>query len=156
MRACRRVICVGSCTCAAVAQVQARVRVLMRFWRLQPQALVKQGQVLSTGMAVSEQVAAVEGGACCGSRAQHSQQHHPMSQARPSSRRRCRCSRTWQVCRSFARVCGAAQAFILACVYVNEYDSRAQPLQISCSARVTRCLCAPVPANGFGLVWTNA
>ncbi len=35
-------------------------------------------------------------------------------------------------------------------------SSRAQPLQSGCSARVTRCLCAPVPANGFRLVFTNA
>ena len=35
-------------------------------------------------------------------------------------------------------------------------SSRAQPLQSGCSVRVTRCLCAPVPANGFGLVFTNA
>ena len=42
------------------------------------------------------------------------------------------------------------------CVYVNEYESRAQPLQSGCSVRVTRCLCAPVPANGFRLVFTNA
>ena len=41
-------------------------------------------------------------------------------------------------------------------VYVNEYESRAQPLQSGCSVRVTRCLCAPVPANGLGLVFTNA
>ena len=27
---------------------------------------------------------------------------------------------------------------------------------MSCSGRVTRCLCAPVPANGFGLVFANA
>ncbi len=31
-----------------------------------------------------------------------------------------------------------------ACVYVNEHESRAQPLQKGCSARVTRCLCAHV------------
>ena len=35
-------------------------------------------------------------------------------------------------------------------------SSRAQPLQIACSTRVTCCLCAPVPANGFRLVFTNA
>ena len=51
---------------------------------------------------------------------------------------------------------GAAQTFILACVCVNEHESRAQPLQSDCSDRVTRCLCAPVPANGFGLVFRNA
>ena len=50
----------------------------------------------------------------------------------------------------------AAQTFILACVCVNEYESRAQHLQRVCSVQVTRCLCAPVPANGFGLVFTNA
>ena len=38
----------------------------------------------------------------------------------------------------------------------REYESLAQPPQSVCSVRVTRCLCAPVPANGFGLVFTNA
>ena len=68
---------------------------------------------------------------------------------------------------SAPRICGHAHAssavknqtkafYSGACVYVNEYESRAQPLQSGCSFRVTRCLCAPVPANGFGLVFTNA
>ncbi len=42
------------------------------------------------------------------------------------------------------------------CVYVNGYESREQALQRGCSVRATRCLCAPVPANGCGLVFTNA
>jgi len=33
--------------------------------------------------------------------------------------------------------------------------SRAQPLQLVCSSRVTRCLGAPVPANGFRHVCSN-
>ena len=51
---------------------------------------------------------------------------------------------------------GGANFYSGACVYVNKYESRAQPLQSVWSARVTRCLCAPVPANGFGHVFTNA
>jgi hypothetical protein len=51
---------------------------------------------------------------------------------------------------------GGANFYSGACVYVNEHESRAQPLQSGCSARVTRCLCTPVPANGFVLVFTNA
>ena len=51
---------------------------------------------------------------------------------------------------------GGANFYSGACVYVNEHESRAQPLQFGCSARVTRCLCAPVPANGFRLVYRNA
>ena len=51
---------------------------------------------------------------------------------------------------------GGANFYSGACVYVNEYESRAQPVQIECSVRVTRCLCAPVPANGFRLVDRNA
>ena len=35
------------------------------------------------------------------------------------------------------------------------HDAR-EPLQLSCSVSVTRCLRAPVPANGFRLVFTNA
>ena len=42
------------------------------------------------------------------------------------------------------------------CVYVNEYESRAQPAQRGCSFRKTCCLCAPVPSNGFRLVFTKA
>ena len=41
-------------------------------------------------------------------------------------------------------------------VCVNEHESRTQLVQSGCSVRVTRCLCAPVPANGFGLVCRNA
>ena len=51
---------------------------------------------------------------------------------------------------------GSANFYSGACVYVNEHESRAQPPQSGCSAVVTRCLRAPVPANGFGLVFTNA
>ena len=51
---------------------------------------------------------------------------------------------------------GGANFYYGACVYVNGYESRAQPLQSGCSTRSTRCLCAPVPANGFRLVFTNA
>ena len=51
---------------------------------------------------------------------------------------------------------GGANFYSGACVYVNEYESRAQPLQSGCSLRVTCCLCAPVPANGCGLVFTIA
>ena len=64
--------------------------------------------------------------------------------------------------RVFPCSAGTAQTFILAraCVWVNEYESRAQPTQTSsqsvCSVRVTRCFCAPVPANGFRLVFKNA
>ena len=46
--------------------------------------------------------------------------------------------------------------FYCVCVRVNEYESRAQPLQSVCSMSGTRCLRAPVPANGFCLVFTNA
>ena len=90
-------------------------------------------------------------------RSLHSQQHHLLSQARPNSEQRCRCSHTWQVYRSHARVRVERRKLLFgARVYVNEYESRAQPLQSGCSVRVTRCLCAPVPANGLGLVFTNA
>ena len=41
-------------------------------------------------------------------------------------------------------------------VHVNGHESREQPTQFGCSVRVTRCLCAPVPANCFRLVFTNA
>ena len=68
---------------------------------------------------------------------------------------------------SAPRICGRAHAYSAvknqtkafysgASVYVNEYESRAQPLQSGCSFRLTRCSCAPVPANGFDLVFTNA
>ena len=55
--------------------------------------------------------------------------------------------------------CGAnfySGACVYVCVYVNEHESRAQPLQSVCSCRFTCCLCTPVPANGFRLVFTNA
>ena len=48
------------------------------------------------------------------------------------------------------------QTLFMARAYVNECESRAQPLQFGCSARVTRCLGAHPPANGFRLVLTNA
>ncbi len=51
---------------------------------------------------------------------------------------------------------GGANFYSGACLCVNEYESRAQLLQSVCSVRATRCLCAPVPANGFRLVFTNA
>jgi hypothetical protein len=51
---------------------------------------------------------------------------------------------------------GGANFYYGACVCMNEHESRAQPLQSVCSVRVTRCLCAPVPANGFGLVFRDA
>ena len=53
-------------------------------------------------------------------------------------------------------VCVCVCMCVCMCVHVNEHESRAQPLQSGCSVRVTRCLCAPVPANGFGLVYRNA
>ncbi len=53
-------------------------------------------------------------------------------------------------------VCVCVCMCVYVCACVNEYESRAQPLQSSCSARTTRCLCAPVPANGFRLVFRNA
>ena len=49
---------------------------------------------------------------------------------------------------------GGANFYSGACV--NAYESRAQPLQNGCSVRGTCCLCAPVPANGFSLVFANA
>ena len=52
-----------------------------------------------------------------------------------------------------ARVCVCVNKYEL---YVNKYESRAQPVQRVCSFRLTCCLCAPVPANGFRLVFTNA
>ncbi len=42
---------------------------------------------------------------------------------------------------------GGANFYSGECVYANAYESRAQPLQIGCSVRVTRCLRAPVPAR---------
>ncbi len=51
---------------------------------------------------------------------------------------------------------GGANFYSGACVYVIEHESRAQHLQSGCSVRVTRCLCAPVPANGCRLVFRNA
>ena len=53
-------------------------------------------------------------------------------------------------------VCVCMYVCVHMCVYVNEYESRAQPPISGCSVRVTRCLCAPVPANGCGLVVANA
>ena len=38
---------------------------------------------------------------------------------------------------------------------MGEGSSRAQPLHRVCSGRATRCLCAPVPATSFGLVFSN-
>ena len=50
------------------------------------------------------------------------------------------------------------RVYTCACICVRcvcEYASRAQPLQLGCSSRVTRCLGALVPANGCRLVLTN-
>jgi hypothetical protein len=43
-----------------------------------------------------------------------------------------------------------------ACVHVNKHESREQLTQSEFSCSVTRCVCAPEPANGFRLVSTNA
>ena len=62
---------------------------------------------------------------------------------------------TWS---SFVQVAGGGGANFYSgvCVYVNEYESRAQATQNDCSEKITRCSCAPVPANGFGIVCRNA
>ena len=51
---------------------------------------------------------------------------------------------------------GGANIYSGARVYVNEHESRAQPTQSVCSVSISSCLCAPVPANGCGLVFRNA